>query len=111
MYGRGQVYPDRIAAARAFVPILAAELEALVAGARTIELAPTTKFIRTIRLEATDARGRELAATGEMVSHHGEQGPSGTGLFRWEWTGGRRGWGEDQTFAPPGWLEALDTAP
>ena len=63
-----------------------------------------------IRLEATDALGRELSATGEMVSHHGEQGPSGTGLFHWEWTGGCRGWGEDQTFAPPGWLEALDTA-
>ncbi len=28
-----------------------------------------------------------LSATGEMVSHHGEQGPSGTGLFHWEWTG------------------------
>ena len=25
-----------------------------------------------------------------MVSHHGEQGPSGTGLFHWEWTGGRQ---------------------
>ena len=45
-----------------------------------------------------------------MVSHHGEQGPGGTALFHWEWTGGCRGWGEDQTYAPPGWLEALDTA-
>jgi 5-methyltetrahydropteroyltriglutamate--homocysteine methyltransferase len=34
-YGRGEVYPDRIAAARAFVPILAAELEALVAAGAT----------------------------------------------------------------------------
>jgi hypothetical protein len=44
-----------------------------------------------------------------MVAHHGERGPSGTALFRWEWTGGCSGWGEDQTYAPPGWLEALDT--
>jgi 5-methyltetrahydropteroyltriglutamate--homocysteine methyltransferase len=34
-YGRGEVYPDRIAAARAFVPIIAAELEALVAAGAT----------------------------------------------------------------------------
>ena len=34
-YGRGEVYPDRIAAAQAFVPILAAELEALVAAGAT----------------------------------------------------------------------------
>jgi 5-methyltetrahydropteroyltriglutamate--homocysteine methyltransferase len=38
-YGRDEVYPDRIAAARAFVPILAAELERLVdAGATYIQL-------------------------------------------------------------------------
>jgi 5-methyltetrahydropteroyltriglutamate--homocysteine methyltransferase len=38
-YGRGEVYPDRLAAARAFVPILAAELEALVAaGSRYIQV-------------------------------------------------------------------------
>ncbi|MEX1344076.1 MAG: cobalamin-independent methionine synthase II family protein [Candidatus Limnocylindrales bacterium] len=38
-YGEGQVYPDRIAAARAFVPILAAELEGLVgAGATYIQI-------------------------------------------------------------------------
>jgi 5-methyltetrahydropteroyltriglutamate--homocysteine methyltransferase len=34
-YGRGEVYPDRIAVARAFVPILSAELEALVAAGAT----------------------------------------------------------------------------
>ncbi len=34
-YGSGEVYTDRIAAARAFVPILAAELEALVAAGAT----------------------------------------------------------------------------
>ena len=34
-YGPGQVYPDRIAAARAFVPILAAEVERLVAAGAT----------------------------------------------------------------------------
>ena len=34
-YGAGEVYADRIAAARAFVPILAAEFEALVAAGAT----------------------------------------------------------------------------
>jgi len=34
-YGAGEVYPDRIAAAQAFVPILAAELEGLVAAGAT----------------------------------------------------------------------------
>lgn len=38
-YGAGEVYPDRIAAARAFVPILAAEFEGLVeAGATYIQI-------------------------------------------------------------------------
>ena len=38
-YGPGEVYPDRIAAARAFVPILAAEFEGLVeAGATYIQI-------------------------------------------------------------------------
>ena len=38
-YGPGQVYPDRIAVARAFVPILAAEVEALAtAGATYIQI-------------------------------------------------------------------------
>lgn len=38
-YGPGQVYPDRIAVAQAFVPILAAEIEALVdAGAVYIQI-------------------------------------------------------------------------
>jgi hypothetical protein len=87
------------------------EYAPLVAGSRTIALDPDTQFIRTIRLEAMDARGRELTADGEMVAHHGERGPSGTALFRWEWTGGCQGWGEDQTYAPPGWLEALDVRP
>jgi 5-methyltetrahydropteroyltriglutamate--homocysteine methyltransferase len=34
-YGPGEVYPDRIAAAQAFVPILAAELDGLVAAGAT----------------------------------------------------------------------------
>ena len=38
-YGAGEVYPDRIAAARAFVPLLAAEFEGLVqAGATYIQI-------------------------------------------------------------------------
>jgi len=79
----------------------------LVAGHRTIELAPDTRFIRTIDLHATDALGRDLDAHGELVARHGERGPNGTGLFRWEWSGGCAGWGEDQSFGPDAWFDAL----
>ncbi|HEV2368749.1 MAG TPA: hypothetical protein VGR90_02670, partial [Acidimicrobiales bacterium] len=79
----------------------------LVAGARKIGIDPVTRFICRIRLDATDALGRILVAEGELEARHGTTGPSGTGLFRWAWTGGCHGWGEDQSFAPPGWLEAL----
>ena len=30
------------------------------------------------------------------------------GCIKWTWTGGCSGWGEDQTYAPTNWLEALD---
>jgi hypothetical protein len=79
----------------------------LVDGYRTTTLAPDTKFIDTIRLEAVDALGRELMTEGELVSSHGTTGPSGTGLDHFSWTGARSGWGEDQSYAPPGWLEAV----
>lgn len=82
----------------------------LVAGFRTTELAPTTRFLQRIHLEGTDAMGRELVADGELVGRHGTEGPSGTGLFKWTWTGGCSGWGEDQTYAPAAWLEALDAS-
>ena len=85
------------------------EYSPLVAGFRTTELAPGTHFIKRIHLEAADALGRTLVADGDLVARHGTEGPSGTGLFHWTWTGGCSGWGEDQTYAPPGWLEALDT--
>jgi hypothetical protein len=87
------------------------EYAPLVAGFRTIELDPRTRFIRRIHLEATDALGRPLVADGALVSRHGERGPSGTGLFHWEWTGGCAGWGEDQSFGPDAWFDALDTGP
>jgi hypothetical protein len=83
----------------------------LVAGFRVTELAPATRFIRHIHLEATDAIGRALVADGELAGRHGTEGPSGTGLFHWTWTGGRSGWGEDQTYGPAEWLEALDSTP
>ena len=86
------------------------EYAPLVAGHRTFELDPTTRFITRIRLEATDARGRELDATGVLVARHGTRGPNGTGLFHWEWTRGCRGWGEDQSFGPEEWFDALDAA-
>ena len=86
------------------------EYAPLVAGFRTTELAPSTRFLQRIHLEGTDAIGRELVADGELVGHHGTEGPSGTGLFKWTWTGGCSGWGEDQTYAPTAWLEALDAS-
>ena len=86
------------------------EYAPLIGGWRTISLAPATAFIDTIHMEAVDTLDRELAADGELVSRHRTSGPSGTGLFHWTWTGGCSAWGEDQTFAPPGWIEALDSA-
>ena len=85
----------------------AGEYAPLVEGFRTIELAPDTQFIRAIHLEAVDALGRDLVADGRLVAHHGDRGPSGTALFHWTWSGGCAGWGEDQSYAPPGWLEAV----
>jgi hypothetical protein len=84
------------------------EYAPLVRGSRSIELAPGSAFIAAIHLEAVDALDREVVADGELLSHHGERGPSGTGLFRWEWSGGCRGYGEDQSFGPTEWFEALD---
>ena len=83
----------------------------LVAGSRSTELDPATGFICRVHLEARDKMGREVTADGGLVSRHGTVGPSGTGLFRWTWTGGCTGWGEDQTYAPPGWLEAVSAGP
>ncbi len=83
------------------------EYSPLVEGRRRTTLAAGTKFIDTIHLEAVDALGRELVADGTLVSRHGTTGPSGTGLFHFTWSGGRSGWGEDQSYAPPGWLEAV----
>jgi hypothetical protein len=84
------------------------EYAPLVRGFRTTELAPGTRFITNIHLEATDTLGRDLIADGELISRHGVTGPSGTGLFHWTWSGGREGWGEDQSYGPSEWFEALD---
>lgn len=81
----------------------------LIAGFRTIELDPVTKFIRRIHLVACDSLGRDLVADGELIAHHGTN-PVGTGLFRWEWTGGCVGYGEDQSGGAPDVFEALDMA-
>jgi hypothetical protein len=70
----------------------------LVEGRRVVEFDPDNRWITRIRLEATDELGRRLDAAGELVSHHGAAGPSGTGLFFWEWNGAS-GWGEDQSYA------------
>jgi len=86
------------------------EYAPLVEGSRWTTLAEGTRFIQTIHLEARDTLGRELKADGRLVSRHGTTGPGGTGLFHWTWSGGREGWGEDQSYGPAEWFEALDGA-
>lgn len=82
----------------------------LVSGRRRTWLDPTARWIRRIEIEATDEHGRELEASGELVARHGiDPVTSGTGLYRWTWDG-LDGWGEDQTYAPQGILDALDRA-
>lgn len=82
----------------------------IVSGFRTTKLAPETRFITEIRLDATDALDREIVAEGVLRSHHGTEGPSGTGMFHWTWTGGHSGYGEDQSGGLPEVLEALGGA-
>lgn len=77
----------------------------LVGGARRAELDPERRWMRRIVLEAVDEHGREVTATGTLVSHHGAQG-LGTGYFHWEWDGAE-GFGEDQSSAPDPVVEAL----
>jgi hypothetical protein len=80
----------------------------LESGRRRTWLDPVTRWITRIEVEATDEHGRGLEAQGELVARHGAPGtPVGTGLYRWRWDG-LEGWGEDQTFAPPDVLAALD---
>lgn len=80
----------------------------LVSGRRRIWLDRGTQWIRRMELEAVDEHGRQLSATGELVSRHGDAvTPSGTGLFLWEWDG-ISAWGEDQTYAPADILLALN---
>ena len=69
----------------------------LVSGRRAVEFDPITRWIRAVHLEAEDELGRNLLADGDLVSRHGEEGPSGTGLFRWRWDD-VEGWGEDQSY-------------
>ena len=77
----------------------------LVDGVRHCEFDPEHEWMRTIWLDTVDEHGREFAAMGELVSHHGEHG-QGTGYFHWEWNGAR-GYGEDQSAASGEVLEAL----
>jgi hypothetical protein len=80
----------------------------LVEARRETTLDPAHHWVTTVRIEATDVLGRELEVHGELVARCGDQERDGVGLFHWTWTGGCEGWGEDQTWGPPGWLEALD---
>ncbi|MHB8463985.1 MAG: DUF7065 domain-containing protein [Acidimicrobiales bacterium] len=82
----------------------------LVTGHRNVEFAPRTRFVCGIHLEATDELGRALVADGELVSHHGVSGPSGTGLFLWRWDGAE-GWGEDQSFCSEKVWQAVGAPP
>jgi hypothetical protein len=77
----------------------------LVEGTRRAELDPERGWMRRIVLEATDEHGREVTATGTLVSHHGAKG-LGTGYFHWEWDGAE-GYGEDQSAAPDIVVDAL----
>jgi hypothetical protein len=77
----------------------------LVAGSRRAELDPDHRWMRRIVLEAVDEHGREVTATGTLVSHHGAGG-LGTGYFHWEWDGAA-GYGEDQSSAPDAVVDAL----
>ena len=70
----------------------------LVEGRRAVEFDEEHRWITRIELDAVDELGRELHATGKLVSRHGDRGPSGTGLFFWQWNGAE-GWGEDQSYA------------
>ena len=78
----------------------------LVEGRRVVEFDPENRWITRIQLEATDELGRQLHAAGQLVSHHGEAGPGGTGLLFWEWDGAS-GWGEDQSYASDEIWESL----
>jgi hypothetical protein len=80
----------------------------LVEGTRRAVLDPETGWMRRITLEAVDEHGRELSATGTLISHHGAKG-LGTGYFHWEWDGAR-GYGEDQSSAPDTVVGALADA-
>lgn len=80
----------------------------LVDGNRRCEFDPDKGWMKRIWLEAVDEHGRELTATGELVSHHGESG-QGTGYFTWRWDGAE-GYGEDQSGAHGDLLDALDEA-
>jgi len=66
----------------------------LVSGERRCVVDPLRDWIWHIELDAIDTLGRELNATGDMVSHQGNQGP-GNALFYWRWDGAE-GWGENQ---------------
>jgi hypothetical protein len=82
----------------------------LVSGHRQVEFAPATRFVSAIHVEARDELGRDLVADGELVSHHGEHGPNGTGLFRWHWDG-IEAWGEDQSFCSEKVWQAVGAPP
>ena len=66
----------------------------LISGERRCVVDPDREWIWHIELEATDTLGRQINATGELLSHQGAKGP-GNGLFHWTWDGAE-GWGENQ---------------
>jgi hypothetical protein len=77
----------------------------LVSGERRARFDPDRRWMRQIVLEAVDEHGRELTATGTLISHHGDRG-HGTGYFHWEWDGAE-GYGEDQSSATESLTGAL----
>jgi hypothetical protein len=74
----------------------------LTGGERTVERDPAHGWTTRVRIEATDAEGRELVAVGEPVSRmiiNRHTFIDVNGLVRWE-VDGQVGWGEDQDMWP-----------
>jgi hypothetical protein len=74
----------------------------LVAGTRQVERDPARGWTTRVSLSARDAEGRELVATGEVLSRivlNRHTFIDVNGLVRWD-LDGREAWGEDQDMWP-----------
>src|SRR6266511_2631380 len=106
--GRPRPEPEPEAAGRPPYSPFGGVYGLLVDGTRRADLDPAMGWMRRIVLEAVDQHGREVAAVGSLVSHHGERG-LGAGYFHWEWDGAA-GYGEDQSSAADELVKELSGA-